>query len=119
MSDDDPPSIDQMRGFANQIRQASPDQLLVEVGEAGLGEWKRKISSVVEALRQAQGLVADNHVDVGSVSELYNSATQTASNLNDSGTMVKDNIQAGLDVAIAVQQIIQSAFERIKRQAGA
>ncbi|QLL06001.1 hypothetical protein [Mycobacterium vicinigordonae] len=119
MSGNNPPSIEEMRGFANQIRGASPEQLLVEVHENALGQWKRNINDVVGALRGAHDLVADNHVDVGEVSELYDSATQTANNLNISGQTVKDNIQASLEVAEAVQQIIQSAFDRIQRQSGA
>lgn len=118
MSSDTPPSIEQLHGFANQIRQQSPDQLLVEVGEAALGEWQRNIDNVVEALRQAQSAVAANHVVVGNVSALYNSATETATNLNSSGKMIKDNITAALEVAEAVQQIIQSAFSRIRIQSG-
>ncbi|KRQ27784.1 hypothetical protein BKG80_14565 [Mycobacteroides chelonae] len=118
MGGKEPPSIQDLNQYASQIKQVSPEQLTVELNEADLGNWKRAVDSVVGSLTSAKALVDGKRVDVGSVSSDFQSAIDTADNINKSGDQVRANIDANLAFAKALQDLIKSAFDKIKIQSG-
>lgn len=118
MADPQPPSIEDLNQLTAELGQLSPKELLVELTSAGITQWQTAINDVIAHLLAAQSEASNNKVVVGAVSEHYRSATLTADNLNASGKSVKDNIDASLNAAIALQRIIEESFRQIQLQTG-
>lgn len=110
------PSVDDLKGFGGELGKFSPSQLSLEVSEDSKQAWVTAINDAVTALQQAVAAKPKGRVNVGAVSDDYESARQTASNLNDSGDSVHANIEANLQAAQALQNFMHIAFGAITTQ---
>lgn len=110
------PSVDELKAFSGQLGQYSAEGFKLELKDEGVQAWKLAIDRVVESLQQAVGAKPKANVNVGSVTADYQSAIDTATNLNTSGASVHANIEASLEAAKALQSFVQAAFDTITKQ---